>query len=203
MARMKKLLPLLGIVLVAVIVFALFQMGVWPFGGAGSDTTDTTAYVAKSSTTSSASAKTSASSQVSAADQGAEYTTAMHGWIQKYGGTTDTQAFVFKKVTTPTAQEKERAQAAVVGQTESMTALGLIVAPEAIAAVHAQYAAAVDSEVRAARRLIAAIENKNRRDIELALRDIDAAHALGDTAMEGLDQYMAAYDQAETSSSAG
>ncbi len=36
-----------------------------------------------------------------------------------------------------------------------------------------------------------------------ALRDIDAAHTSGDTAMEGLDHYMATYDQASTSSTTG
>jgi hypothetical protein len=196
MAKLKRYLPLLGIVLVALIVFALFQMGIWPFGGSDADSqaTVTTQHTAK--TGGSGSTATSAARASTAEDQAKQYLADLETWQSTYWSTVDLGAFTFKKPTKPTAAEVERAQATCDKQTASVTALRLIMAPVALSGSHASYVAAIDGEAKAGQRVMRAIKNKNWRDVELAMRTMDAARALEVKTVEDIEDYVAQFDPA-------
>jgi hypothetical protein len=187
MARLKRLLPFLAVALIAVIVFALFEMGVWPFGGSSGESVAATAdhAAATHSTTTSSIAATGT----------AQYAADLTAWRAKYWNNADTGAFTFKNATAPTAKEVQRAQALADQQTESVAALKLIKPAAAIAQAHSLYVAAIDGEAKAVQRMVRAIRNKNWRDVELAMRDMNTARAVEVKTVAALDAYLGQSDQ--------
>jgi hypothetical protein len=186
MARIKKLLPLLVIVLLALIVFALFQTSTWPFGGSNQDATETSNVAASSTTVSAMVAGT-------AEEQALQYAADLAAWRTEYWDNIDAGAFTFKKVTAPTKKEIERAQAVADQQMEAAAALKLILAPEPVAVVHAKYIAVIDAEARAVQRMMTAIRSKSWRDVELVMRDLTKAHTLEVTVVGELDDYVSEF----------
>jgi hypothetical protein len=190
MARIKKLLPLLVVVLLAVIVFALFQLQVWPFA-ASDDTaamTVTTQVAGNHPTTSTtAPGGTTATTVVPEAQQ---YERALTDWFATYWAKADTNALVFKKPTAPTAAEIKRAKDFASAMHASLAAIKGIVPPAEAAQAHASFCVATTAEVKELDRLIRAIQAKNRRDIELAFRYATEAHKLEAAALDGLNPYL-------------
>jgi hypothetical protein len=199
MARIKKLLPLLVIVLVALIAFGLFQTGTWPFGGGSDeDTTDTTtSKVAKTSTT--AAAGSSGVAVGTAEEQALQYASDLKAWRAQYWDNIDAGAFTFKKVTAPTKTEIARAQAVADQQTAAAAALESIAAPQPVAVVHAQYIAVIAAEARAVQRMMTAIKDKSWRDVELAMRSLTESHTLEIAVVGELDDYMSQFRTASAS----
>jgi hypothetical protein len=198
MASRMKATALAAIAVLAIIVLSVLQTACWPFGDSEAMTISTAQQAsnggAKASTT------TSTAPTAGAKEEAAQYLSDLRGWQEKYWDNVDMGAFTFKKPTAPTTAEIKRAQSLVDQQTESVAALKLVVAPAALAQLHASYIAAIDGEAQAAQRMVRAIKNRNWRDVDLAMRDLNAAHALEVRTMGQLDDYLARFEPDSPSS---
>lgn len=191
--KLKKLLPLLGVVLVAVIVFALYQMDMLPFGGSGDSpgTTVTTKAVAGGGSGSGSTDTTGAGATTTTLpDEAQSYLTAMNDWAATYWEKANGSALNFKKILAPTSKELQRATDYVNAMHASLAALKGIQAPQEVASVHARFTTALSGEVTALDRLVRALKSKNSRDIELAFRSVDQWQTIEAQAEEILGPYL-------------
>ncbi len=202
----KKMLPLLVVVFIAVIAYALYSMDMLPFLSGGDDqaTTATTRTAAQTAAAKAAAKGATASTSSTEAAQSPEkqaatYAADLKAWQTEHWADIDGGAFSFKRPNAPTSKEIARAKAAAGQQEASVEALAQIVVPEGAAETHARYVAVIEAEAKVVQRLMTAIGNKNYRDIELAVRDLTAAHDLEAEAAAGIAEYLAQFDSAEDS----
>lgn len=174
MSTLRKPWPLLILVLGLVLFPLACSQGVSP---------PTSAPSLRGGTTSTAPAVTSAT-------QAGQYKTDLSAWADTYWSKADTGALTFKKPLAPTAKEMQRARDFATAMHASLTALRRIQAPAEVAAAHVQFYTALAGETNALDRLIGAIQNKNKRDMELALRSVTQARALELQAMKTLGPYL-------------
>jgi hypothetical protein len=192
MARIKKLLPLLVVVLLAVIVFALFQMQIWPFGGSddSANATVTTQVAVKHPSTSTTG--TNGTTATTAVPDAQQYLTAMNDWYTTYWIKADIKAVAFKKALSPTSKEVQRVKDFASAMHASLASVKGITPPQPAAQFHAVFCAVLTDEVKGVDRLIRAITSKNKRDMELALRYFTEAHEGEVAAMTALQPYLTA-----------
>ena len=158
------------VALVALILgLSLLPVGCGWFGGG--TPTSTTAHKSGATTT------TTAAANANGPTEAQRYRADMDKWAGTYWDNADTGALTFKKPQAPTAKEITRAKAFASAMHASLDALRNVNAPAQVAAAHAQFYAALTAELRALDRMVRAIESKNKRDIELAVRDANSARA--------------------------
>jgi hypothetical protein len=191
MARLKRLWPLLVVVFLALIVFALFQTGTWPFGGSGADagTTNTT-HVATHATGGTTPTTTGGTTGTTVISDAQKYLKAMNDWFAAYWKKADSTTLTFKKPGAPTAREIQQTKDYLASMHTAATALRAINAPKEVAMAHAAFYAALSGEISELDRLLRAIQSKNKRDIELSFRYYIKARDLGLAAAAVLDPYL-------------
>lgn len=162
-------------------------------GGGGTATT-TTAHTSKASTT------TSSPAGATGQTEAQKYQTEMSTWVETYWVKADAGALTFKKPKAPTAKEIRRAKDFDAAMHASLDTLRNIGAPAEVATTHAQFYSAYATEVAALDRLIRAIESKNGRDIELAVRSVKEANPVATLAMDALQAYTTQYQKPWASS---
>lgn len=118
------------------------------------------------------------------------YSDELEAWAKAYWETADYGAFDFEDPLNPTGDEMTRLHEFADSMHDSLLALKRIEAPGSLTQAHGQFCSAMTGEISAMDRLIMAIENKNHRDAELALRMMSEARKVELQAENALGAYL-------------